>query len=293
VSAVETLPFALVMVSAVSHPLWNLLAKGADDKESFMVLLNLAALALFLPVFLVVLPDLSLPLEVVPFLSVSAAAETVYYLALGRAYEGGDMSVVYPVARSSPVFVTVAAALLLGETITPWGLVGILVIFVGVYTLHLRGLGSAELLQPVRRLGEPASRYALAAALGTTVYSIADKMGVTAVAPLRYAFWMVIFNTGLLTAVTLLRRGTRGVVAEAHRRPLRAAAAGFLMTGGYILVLVAMSMTQVSYTLALRQASVVLGALMGVTILGERHRWIRVASSAVIFLGVYILGVLA
>jgi len=289
----ETLPFALIMVSAVSHPLWNLMAKGAWDKESFMALLNLAALALFLPVFWLVLPDLSLPVEAVPILAVSAAAETVYYLALGRAYEGGDMSVVYPVARSSPVFVTVAAALVLGETVTPWGLAGILVIFVGVYTLHLRGSGRSELLQPLRRLGEPASRYALVAALGTTVYSIADKMGVTAVAPLRYAFWMIVFNTSFLATVAILRRGTGGLAAEARRNLPRAAAAGFLMTGGYILVLLAMSMTQVSYTLALRQASVVLGTLMGVTILGEQHRWIRVASSAIIFTGVYILGALA
>jgi drug/metabolite transporter (DMT)-like permease len=258
-----------------------------------MALLNLSALALFLPVFWFILPDLSLPLEVVPILTVSAAAETVYYLALGRAYEGGDMSVVYPVARSSPVFVTVAAALILGETVTPWGLAGILVIFAGVYTLHLRSLGRSELLQPLRRLGEPASRYALVAALGTTGYSIADKMGVTAVDPLRYAFWMIIFNTGFIAAATLLRRGPRGLAAEARRNLPRAAAAGFLMTGGYILVLLAMSMTQVSYTLALRQASVVLGAIMGVTILGEQHRWIRVASSAIIFIGVYILGVLA
>jgi len=289
----ETLPFALVMVSALCHPFWNLLAKGARDKESFMALLNMAALVLFLPVFWLILPDLSLPLEVVPILTVSAAAETVYYLALGRAYEGGDMSVVYPVARSSPVFVTVAAALVLGETVTPWGLAGILVIFAGVYTLHLRGIGRSELLQPLRRLGEPASRYALVAALGTTVYSIADKMGVTAVAPLHYAFWMIIFNTGFLTTVALFRRGTGGLGVEARRNLPRAATAGFLMTGGYILVLVAMSMTQVSYTLALRQASVVLGAIMGVTILKEQHRWIRVASSAVIFAGVYILGVLA
>ena len=289
----ETLPFALIMVSAVSHPLWNLMAKRAWDKESFMALLNLAALALFLPVFWLVLPDLSLPVEAVPILAVSAAAETVYYLALGRAYEGGDMSVVYPVARSSPVFVTVAAALVLGETVTPWGLAGILVIFVGVYTLHLRGTGRSELLQPLRRLGEPASRYALVAALGTTVYSIADKMGVTAVAPLRYAFWMIVFNTSFLATVAILRRGTGGLATEARRNLPRAAAAGFLMTGGYILVLLAMSMTQVSYTLALRQASVVLGTLIGVTILGEQHRWIRVASSAIIFTGVYILGALA
>jgi hypothetical protein len=53
---------------------------------------------------------------------------------------------------------------------------------------------------------------------------------------------------------------------------------GFIMRGGYLLVPYTMMLTPVSYILAMRQVNVVLGALIG---------------SAVIFAGVYILGVLA
>ena len=37
----EFLPLALVLASAVSHGLWNYLAKEGNDKESFMLLLNI------------------------------------------------------------------------------------------------------------------------------------------------------------------------------------------------------------------------------------------------------------
>jgi uncharacterized membrane protein len=289
----DALPFTLVMASAVSHALWNYLAKEGQDKESFMLLLNVAALILFTPALIFFLPDWSLPVEVVPFLAVSAVAETAYFLGLGKAYEKGDLSIVYPVARSSPVFVALAAAALLGEKITGWGIAGILVIFLGVYTLHLKSLSVRDLAQPIRSLREPSSMYALVAALGTTVYSISDKLGVTAVDPLRYSLWLGFFVTGCLAAVTLYRRGLKAVLAEADGRLMRASAAGFLMKGGYILVLVALSLAQVSYILALRQVSVVLGALMGIVLLGERYGRIRVASSFIIFVGVYILGALA
>ena len=69
--------------------------------------------------------------------------------------------------------------------------------------------------------------------------------------------------------------------------------AGFLARFGYILVLVAMSLAQVSYILALRQLSVVLGAAAGVFLLKEEYGRVRVLSSIIIFLGVYILSALA
>ncbi|MCK5670929.1 EamA family transporter, partial [Candidatus Bathyarchaeota archaeon] len=164
----EFLPLALVLASAVSHGLWNYMAKEGKDKESFMLLLNLTSLPLFLPVFLLVLPEIYLPLEIVPYLLVSGLAETVYFLGLGKAYESGDLSIVYPVARSSPVFVTIAAAVFLGETISMTGLLGILVIFIGVYILHLKGMTREDLVAPVRYLMSGSSRYAIIAALGTT-----------------------------------------------------------------------------------------------------------------------------
>jgi uncharacterized membrane protein len=289
----DPLPFALVMASAVSHALWNYVAKEAGDKDSFMLLLNVFSLAIFLPVFLVILPEIRFPVEVLPFLVASGVAETVYFLALGKAYEEGDLSVVYPVARSSPMFVALAASLFIGERITLWGALGIALILVGVYVLHLRGWSGEELTRPLKALGDPASRYAFVAALGTTVYSISDKMGVTAVDPLLYSFWLGFVITGMLSLVIVRRRGVSNIREELRGSLLRVSVAGVLMNGGYILVLVAMSLERVSYILALRQVSVVLGAALGVVLLKERYGGVRVVGSIIIFAGVYLLGALA
>jgi len=288
----EFLPLALVLASAVSHGLWNYLAKEGKDKESFMLLLNLTSLPLLIPVFLLILPDIYLPLEIVPYLLVSGLAETVYFLGLGKAYESGDLSIVYPVARSSPVFVTIAAAIFLGETISLTGLLGIMVIFIGVYILHLKGITREDLVAPLRYLMSGSSKYAIIAALGTTVYSITDKLGVTTVDPLLYSFWLGFSVTGMMTIVTLRRKGFKAIRDE-FSSPLKVSFAGLLMRGGYMLVLYAMSIAPVSYILALRQISVVLGALMGVAFLGESYGRVRIMGSLVIFIGVFILGVMA
>jgi uncharacterized membrane protein len=289
----DALPFTLVMASAVSHALWNYVAKEAGDKDSFMLLLNVLSLALFLPFFYVILPEIYFPVEIFPFLLASGVAETIYFLALGKAYEEGDLSVVYPVARSSPMFVAIAASILIGETITVWGALGIALILVGVYVLHLKGWSREELARPLRALGASASRYAFVAALGTTVYSISDKMGVTAVDPLLYSFWLGFIITGMLSLVIMRRRGVGNIKKELRGSMFRMSVAGVLMKGGYMLVLVAMSLAQVSYILALRQVSVVLGAALGVSLLKERYGGVRIVGSVIIFLGVYLLGAVA
>ncbi len=289
----DSLPLLLVMISAVSHGLWNYLAKAGRDKESFMLLLNITSLLLFLPIFYLILPEVYFPLSILPYLIISGVSETLYFLGLGKAYETGDLSLVYPVARSSPVFVTLAAFLFLGENITTPGIIGILVIFIGVYILHLKGLTRKDLSGPLKYLKSGSSRYALLAALGTTIYSITDKLGVTTVDPILYAFWLGFFVTGMLTITIIYRRGFKLIRDELSGNLPRITIAGILMKGGYMMVLYAMSLAQVSYILALRQISVVLGALMGVIFLGEKYGRVRIIGSLIIFIGVYILGALA
>ena len=288
----DALPVLLVFLSAMSHGFWNYRAKEGDDKESFMLLLNITSLILFIPVFYLILPDIYFPMEILPYLLVSGLAEVVYFIGLGKAYEDGDLSVVYPVARSSPVFVTIVAALFLGEHISLTGLLGILTIFIGVYVLHLKGLTVADFSAPVKYLTSSSSRYAIIAALGTTVYSITDKLGVTTVPPLLYSFWLGFFVTGMMTVTVVMRKGIVTIRNEL-KHPLRVSFAGVLMRGGYMMVLYAMSIAPVSYILALRQVSVVIGALMGVVFLKESYGKVRVIGSIIIFLGVFILGVFA
>lgn len=289
----DFIPFTVVLVSSLSHALWNYLAKEGRDKDSFLYLLNIFAFVLYLPIFYFILPEFRFPFEVAPLLFISAVAEIIYFIGLGKAYETGDLSVVYPLARSSPIFVTIVAAIGLKERITRWGILGIALIFFGVYMLHLQSFNLHQLTFPFRSIREKASKYALLAALGTTVYSISDKLGVTQIDSILYAFWLGLIIPSLMTIVFVARRGLKVLREELKGSILRLAVAGFLMKGGYILVLIAMSLAQVSYILALRQISVVLGAILGIMFLKEKYGRVRIVSSLIIFFGVYILGVLA
>ena len=289
----ESGPLLLVIVSAFSHATWNVLAKKGTDKEAYMWIMVTSSIVTLIPVYLVILPDWSFPLAALPFMLVSAVAETLYFISLGKAYEHGDLSVVYPLARSSPLFLTILAVLFLNESISAWGVVGIALMVIGVYTIHLKSFNPKDIALPLRSLRERAPQYALLTALWTTVYSLADKMGVTTVNPISYALWLEVFIAPILTVAILWRRGKDTMIREWRNSRVNATAGGFLMRFGYVLVLIAMSRVQVSYILALRQLSVVLGAAAGVLLLREKYGRVRLVSSTIIFLGVYILAVLA
>jgi drug/metabolite transporter (DMT)-like permease len=293
VTCMEPFAVALILISAASHAAWNYLAKGARDKDSFMLLMNVTSQFTLLPVFILLLKDWALPVNALPFLLTSAAAEVAYFLALSRAYDAGDLSVVYPVARSAPLFVAVAGALFLGDPLSATGIAGILLVLVGVYILHLKSLEPKRLLEPLRSFKGPAFGFALIAALGTTVYSLSDKAVVTGTNPLLYSFWLEIAITLALIPVVLRSRGVGRIIDEWRSTRLRVTVSGALMRGGYILVLVAMTLAPVGYLLALRQFSVVIGALLGVAVLGEGYGKPRILGSAAIFIGVYIIAALA
>ena len=288
----ESFAVALVLVSAGSHAAWNYLAKGSRDKDSFMLLMNLTSQVTLLPVFILILRDWSLPMGVLPYLVASAIAEAVYFLALSRAYNVGDLSVVYPVARSAPLFVAVAGALFLGDPLTLAGVVGILVVLMGVYILHLKSLRLTSLLEPLHSFKGPAFGFALIAAIGTTAYSLSDKVAVTRVDPILYDFWLEIAITIALASIVLQKRGWSNLASEWVSTWKQITLSGTLMRGGYLLFLVAMTLAPVGYLLSLKQISVVIGALLGVTLLGESYGAPRLLGSATIFAGIYIIATL-
>jgi len=289
----EPLAVVLILVSAASHAAWNYLAKGSRDKDSFMLLMNVTSQVTLLPVFLLLLKDWTLPVSAVPFLVASAIAAAVYFLALSRAYDAGDLSIVYPVARSAPLFVAVAGAVFLGDPLTTTGLLGILLVLVGVYILHLKSLRLDSILEPLRSFRGSAFGFALIAAIGTTAYSLSDKAAVTRVDPVLYDLWLEVAITILLTPIVLRGRGWGNIRAEWGNAWKKITVAGALMRGGYLLVLVAMTLAPIGYLLAFRQVSVVIGALLGLTLLGEGYGAPRILGSATIFAGVYIIATLA
>ena len=288
----ESLAVALILISAASHAAWNYLAKGSRDKDSFMLLINLTSQVTLLPVFIFILKDWALPVGALPFLVASAIAEAVYFLALSRAYDAGDLSVVYPIARSAPLFVAIAGALFLDEPLTLTGIAGILLVLAGVYIINLKSIRINNLLDPLHSFSGPAFGFALIAAIGTTAYSLSDKVAVTRVDPILYDFWLEIAITIALASIVLQKRGLGNLATEWGGAWKKITLSGALMRGGYLMVLVAMTLAPVGYLLALRQISVVIGALLGVALLGEGYSAPRLLGSAIIFVGVYVIAAL-
>src|SRR5579871_4397847 len=132
------LAVALVLVAAVMHATWNLLAKRTGGGAEFVWLFGLLSIALYAP-FMVAVVLIERPhfdLIVIVFLAGTGVLHTAYFLFLQRGYRSGDLSLVYPLARGSgPLLATVVAVALLGERPGFIALGGTLLILSGVLIL--------------------------------------------------------------------------------------------------------------------------------------------------------------
>src|SRR5229473_1919216 len=112
---------ALVLVSAVTHATWNLLAKRSGADTVF-------------PIVVIAMPALG-PLAL-GFVAVSVLLQTVYFATLTAGYRAGDLSLVYPLARASgPLLATVGAIAIFGEHPTAVAIGGALAIVAGALFL--------------------------------------------------------------------------------------------------------------------------------------------------------------
>ncbi|MBC8379770.1 MAG: EamA family transporter, partial [Planctomycetes bacterium] len=136
----------LVILSAAIHVGWNYLTKSSSKPKLFSLLKGTFLLLLLL-VVLPIIPLSSIPTDVWTFIVLSGIIHAVYVLALASAYEAGDMSFVYPIARSAPAFVPLAAFLIICERISLRGFLGIAIVVTGVFLMQIRGTGNSGFRQ--------------------------------------------------------------------------------------------------------------------------------------------------
>jgi drug/metabolite transporter (DMT)-like permease len=278
------LALGLVILSAFFHATWNLFTKQSEDKLLFLWWMLLMGDLFFLPLLLLGPWPLAFPWEGWTAILASGMIHAGYYMFLGEAYERGDLSLVYPLARGSgPVIVLCLALLILGERPSFQGLLGIACVVFGVLALHLfpwRGLSI------IRHRHLP---QAALTGLAIGLYSTVDKIGVGYVSPLPYLFFLHLCAWLLLTPWILKTRGVR--VLASGRRDLRlSSVAGGLQNLAYLLVLYAMTLAQVSYVVAARELNVLFGALLGAWWLREGYGRGKVVASVIIAAGVVLIG---
>lgn len=259
----------VVLLAAMLHASWNAMLHGNRDRFLSMAWMSIAIGA---AASVIVLSQPWPAAACLPYLAASAGVHVLYNVSLVRSYRRNDLALAYPIARgSSPLLVTLGAALFAHEAIGPVHALGIAMISGGIIAIALLGRG-------VSRAGTLA---ALATGATIALYTVIDGMGVRVSGgqPLGYTAWMFL-SYWLMPALFVAVRGFAPLWAPIRREPLvvgASIAGGLVSIAAYGIVIWAMQQDAMGAVSALRETSVVFAVLIGRVFLRETvslTRWL-------------------
>ncbi|MFC0550323.1 DMT family transporter [Planotetraspora thailandica] len=268
-----------MLCSALLHAAWNAIAHGSADRLNGFALIGIAYTAVGTVGVVAFGPP---PGSAWPYIVVSAILEVAYQLLLLASYQLGQFSQAYPLARgTSPWVVALVSATLLDQRLPLTQLAGVVVISLGLMGLVFIG-------------GRPgrAQAIALLPAFGTGLaiagYTLVDGVGVHHAPVLTYAAWLFLLQGPVLPLIALAKKG-RALPGQLRPSLVTGLAGGVASLAAYGLVLWAQTRGALAPIAALRETSIVFGAVIGAVFLGERFGSSRAAASAVVVLGIVLI----
>ncbi len=295
----SSLSIALILLSSFFHAFWNIVTQKSAESQFFSGLKGIWIMA-FGVLFLSFNSALSFPREIIFWSVISGVLHGVYILSLSKAYNTQDISYVYPIARSAPVFVPPFAWLLLGEKLTGASFFAIVLILLAIYTLHFKG----HLVRGFRDLFDAIIhkdlRWAFVTLALVVSYSLVDKRGMDAFLtaypdqPVLNGFLFFFMESLVgfsLCLAFIFIRNPREIVFSAWKKEWKTGLlAGAATVGSYGLICVVLQFESVSAVVALRQISVMFVVVWGCWKLKEPFGKQRLIASVLIVIGVFLIG---
>jgi len=282
---------ALILISAVLHASWNLIAKHNRGSSLFFFQALVAATVIFLGPFIVLLIQNPFPPQGWIWIILTGIIHSFYFGTLATAYRRADLSVAYPIARGlGPALVLVVAVGILREPVSALGVTGVLAVILGIYTINIQRNQSRSWLAPIQALTRPEGRYAAATGISIAAYTLIDNQGVSVIHPLVYIYFMYALSiVGMLIIFAV--RPPDWTALRQPRPWVQAAALAVLSITAYSLVLFALTIAPTPYVSAARELSIVIGALLGILFLGEPLRRERIGGAVLVAAGVAMIAV--
>jgi drug/metabolite transporter (DMT)-like permease len=273
--------FAAVLIAAACHAGWNATIKGGLDPLATTVVISIGAAV----VAAALLPVVGLPAGAAwPWCGASVLIHLVYFAALIESYRAGDMGQVYPIARgSAPLMTAIVTTTLVGERLglASWG--GIILLVAGVMLLSLRGG------RDLTRLDRKAVGFALFTAVTICAYSVVDGVGARHAGSANAYSVALFVGIGPVMVIYALARRGREVIPAMRRHWRLGLAGGTLQLGSYGIAIWAMTVAPIAIVAALRETSVLFGALIAIMFLKEPLRAGRVTAALMIVAGLTLI----
>ena len=284
---------AMVIVAALLHAFWNVVAKKTGGNKHFVLMGGLLLALFWAPA------GLWLGWTEVPrwgwtqwtFVALSGFTHLAYFKVLLKGYRVSDLTVVYPVARGTgPLISSVAAVAVMGETMTLHGALGVLCVCGGVFIVA----GGPALLRVAH---DPAQRarvnaglfWGAATGVLIAVYTVLDSYSVKRllIGPILIDYFGNLVRLPFMLPALL--RDPAGFADAWRRYKWHAVVLGLVSPLAYILVLYAVRLAPVSHVAPAREISMLFAALVGGKLLGEADRGQRMLGAVLMAGGVALL----
>ncbi|HLJ16284.1 MAG TPA: DMT family transporter [Bryobacteraceae bacterium] len=279
---VSGLALVLVLIAAVIHATWNLLAKKAGGGPPFVWLYGATSAVLYTPVYLLFFLFHPEPVGrlALLFIAGSGLIHLAYFLLLQHGYDIGDLSLIYPLARGTGPLLSAAAAIaFFGERPSAIAIAGALLVAASIFLFA----------QPPKDSSLHFSKgvvFGLVIGVLIACYTLWDKRGVGTygIAPLLMEFGTILGRAVFLAPVAARNWDDVARQWRTHRREIFWI--GLLNPLAYLLVLYVMISTPVSYVAPAREVSILIGTVFGAKLLSESGATRRILAASAMVAGI-------
>ena len=268
--------FFLVLFATVMHAVWNGMVKNHPDKAVAV------AAIVFGHVPLAIMAIIFLPVpskECIPFIIASAIIHQGYQWYLLSAYQIGDLTKVYPIARGfGPLVATIISILILGVVLKSLIILSILLICIGIMILGLFDRENKDF---------KVLKLSLTTGFFIGLYSLIDGYGArVSLSPIVYMSWAFLLSATLFPIVLKLKNHKnifKNVFREGKQIFWIGGTISYII---YVIVVWAFTKAPIPMVGALRETSIIFSILIGYFFLKEKITITKIISIFLIVIGV-------
>jgi drug/metabolite transporter (DMT)-like permease len=215
--------------------------------------------------------------------------EVLAFICYMKALKVSPLSLTVPFLAFTPGFITLTGWMILDENITVGGLFGILLIIAGAYSLNI-SKAQHGFLEPLRAIfSEPGSRLMLFVSF---IYAFTSTIGKLAIIHSNPYFFGIIYNTALTMIMILFLPAAAPAAPKKFmiQKPVVGLILGAIVAVTIFSHMLAISMTNVAYMIALKRTSLLFGVIYGALWFREEKIAERLTGAVIMITGVFIIG---